>query len=403
MEADNIQNRFVLRPHGFGRFGEAAFLFVWLCFWVVGEVSALFALGFGIWSLLTGRPIGGQGEPLGVAPALGAGAFLLVWLTIWTFGGVMALRQFLRAVWASDTLTLETEALICRHRLGPLDFTRRYPINDLHRIFVESTSALLKAQVGTNVVELSTLGSPVDRKDVAEQLQALLKLPGIRPEEYPGALPDSWQQVSGPLGEVLLVPNLKTRHGQAIAVAVVTLVVWAGLFLLAAGSTNDPNLWVATLMLAMLGAWLLKKTHWMFRGRPEWLIGDGRLVSQRRMGDEVTEILEARALELTENSDGESTTYELRAIELSPTGFNAAGRVPKHVVIDRKVNDLASLRCLGQWISEKAGVICHDRIPDEAARQAEMARLKESLGKAGPLGRAVVGLIDYACRRSNKD
>ena len=39
---------FIFRPRGAGRFGNAAFLMLWLCFWAVGEALALFFIGEGI-------------------------------------------------------------------------------------------------------------------------------------------------------------------------------------------------------------------------------------------------------------------------------------------------------------------------------------------------------------------
>ncbi len=58
------------------RYFPAAFLAFWLCGWFVGEVFAIFALG---WSIIK----------LQIIPAL----FLIVWLAGWSFGGYFAIRM----------------------------------------------------------------------------------------------------------------------------------------------------------------------------------------------------------------------------------------------------------------------------------------------------------------------
>jgi len=82
------------------------FLCVWLCGWAVGETVALFLIGSGIYSLVTGTPTVGGGPAL-LGPSLAVGCFLAEWLTLWTIGGVMAIRELLRSVWAEDRLMLD--------------------------------------------------------------------------------------------------------------------------------------------------------------------------------------------------------------------------------------------------------------------------------------------------------
>lgn len=101
---EGLEQRF--RPWGVGRFGAMVFLCVWLCGWAVGETVALFLIGSGIYSLVTGTPTVGGGPAL-LGPSLAVGCFLAGWLTLWTIGGVMAIRELLRSVWAEDRLMLD--------------------------------------------------------------------------------------------------------------------------------------------------------------------------------------------------------------------------------------------------------------------------------------------------------
>jgi len=86
--AEGLELRF--RPRGAGRSGSAAFLCLWLCGWAVGETVALFLVGAGIHSLVTGAPMVG-GEPTRLGPALAVGCFLAVWLAPWTIGGLLVI------------------------------------------------------------------------------------------------------------------------------------------------------------------------------------------------------------------------------------------------------------------------------------------------------------------------
>src|SRR5882762_6825090 len=81
------------KSRGPARFLGAAFLGFWLCGWAAGESFAVWMLGKGALSLLTGEPPSSGGRPLPLGPTLGAGIFLLVWLSFWTLGGILALRE----------------------------------------------------------------------------------------------------------------------------------------------------------------------------------------------------------------------------------------------------------------------------------------------------------------------
>jgi hypothetical protein len=389
------------RPRGAGRFVGAGFLSLWLCGWAVGEAFALLLIGNGIDALVTGRPAVGSAEPLRLGPALAAGAFLLVWLTLWTIGGVMAIRELLRTLWAEDCLRLDQDKLTRVHRLGPFVSTKHWPRAEIRRVFVQSTSAglgTLMAQAGSVVTELTDLGTPAERNEAVRDLRSALGLPEDDSPTDLAALPDDWQEMVDPRGQRLLVPNLRTRRTQAHIVSVIAGIVWTGVVLLAWESQREPNLWVVTIMVSALAVWLGRQAIWLHRGRHEWRIERGRLVHQRRSGVAVTELAEARALELLESTDSDGDRwYELRAIQLSAPAY--AFRVRSHKIrpheqIHRAIHDPTAPRGLGLWLAQTASIPFHDRVPDNAARRAEFARVRDQLARSGRFGRFVARILD---------
>ncbi len=390
-----VADEFVFRPRGLGRIPGALFLALWLSMWAVGEAFALFILGHGVWSLLTGSPAFGSGEPAKMMPALAVGAFMLIWLSIWTCGGVMAIQELFRLLWAEDRLVLEHDILLHVRQRGPFKSTRRMPRDEIWRVFVRPANTALMIQLDSSLVELTDLGTPAQRVEAAQCLCAALELPERGKSAEPAALPDDWQEATGQMGEQLLVPNLDTRRKQAFVVAIFTGLVWTGLMLLAREALDEPNLWVVMLMLAALGVWLARQTLWLLRGRKEWRVEPGRLVHQTRISDEVTELFEARALELTETHDSDGDPwYHLYAIELVQSPIARAGsKTPEKIRITHSIRDSTEPRCLGQWLSQKTAVPLHDRVPTEEDKQAERARMMERLEGSGKLGSILARLL----------
>lgn len=391
---------FIFRPRGAGRFRSAAFLLLWLCFWAAGEALALFLIGEGIWTLVTGRPAAGADEPQRLALALGVGAFLLVWLAIWTVGGVVAIQELFGLVWAEDRLVLEGDSLWRVRRRGPFVSTRVFARKDIRRVFVQPANKALMVQWMSNLMELTDLGTFAERNEAGRRLCAAMELPeGGATAEPAAELPKDWQEAAGARGERLLVPNLKTRRQQAVVVAIITGVVWTGLVLLVYKSLREANLWAVTLMLTVLGVWLARQTLWMLLGRKEWRIEHGRLVYQRRFAGEVTELCEARALELTESRDSDNDEwYHLHAIELAPVSLARPGKTPDKIRIADSIRDPTELCSLARWLSRQADIPFYDRIPTEAEKQAEIARLMTQIAGAGKFGRFVARLIARTAR-----
>jgi hypothetical protein len=396
-------NEFLFRPRGFGRFPSAIFLALWLCAWAVGEGFAIFILGHGIWALLTDSPMFASSEALQLAPALAVGAFLLIWLTIWTIGGVMAMQEFWRLLWAKDRLVLDHDTLCRFRRRGPFKSTHSLSRNEIRRVFIRPSNSVLMVQLKETIFELTDLGTAAERSEAAQRLCAAMSLPDVDRSAVPAALPEDWQEVAGPHGERLLVPNLETRRKQAIVVAIVTGLVWSMLLLLAREAMSEPFVWIVALLLTILAAWLARQTLWMLRGRKEWRIESGSLLHQRRFAGEVTELFQARALELavSHDSDGDPW-YHLNAIELSPPTFAPADRTPEKIRIMYSIHDATEARSLGRWLARQAGIPLHDRVPGEADRRAEITRVMGELARSGKFGRFVVRLFRRS-RRTRED
>ena len=352
----------IFRPHGLGRFVGALFLLIWLCFWVVSEVVVLWLFGQGLWAVLTGRPVMDSDTPLRLTPALGIGAFLLVWLTLWTVGGMMAFQELLRLVWAEDRLVLDQDTLWCVRQRGPFTSTRALPRHAIQGVWVRPVSAVLMVKLGSALIVLTDLGTPTEHIAARQRLCAALGWPDDETTAERAGVPDEWQEARGTQGELLLIPNPTFRRQQTGVVAIITGIVWSGLLLLAHESLSEPGLWVVTLMLTVFGVWLARKTHWMLRGRHEWRIERGHLVYQRRFGGVVTELAQAKAVELTESRDSDNDAwFHLHAIQITSPRIKSTRKTPASLRITHAIHDPTEPRCLGQWLSQQADVPFYDR------------------------------------------
>jgi hypothetical protein len=120
------------------RFLGAGFLSLWRCAWLAGEIAAFWFLAIGLYSLVTGQPPPGSDQPIRLGPALATGGFLLIWLAVWTLGGMLAIREWLRVLSGEDLLCLDDESFTRSRRHGPFTCTRRWPLADIHRVFVRA-------------------------------------------------------------------------------------------------------------------------------------------------------------------------------------------------------------------------------------------------------------------------
>jgi hypothetical protein len=102
------------RGGGIGRYGQAAFLTLWMCGWFFGEAAAL------------RQVLVGQG-----------GGFLIFWLAAWTFGGAFCAATIFRLIRPARPERISLDSLQLEHDPGsaPVDWSgfgrtqRRNPLD----------------------------------------------------------------------------------------------------------------------------------------------------------------------------------------------------------------------------------------------------------------------------------
>ncbi len=378
---------FRFQPRGPGRFFVAAFLSLWLCGWLAGEVFALWV----VWRILTtgvagGAVVAGGGGPLAVV------LFLVVWLGLWSVGGAFALREVLRALWSEDRLSVGPDGALERQAwLGPFRRRQALPVRDIRLFRVRDGGGgggPLVAELASCSLELTRLGSLRQRQEAADQLNRRL---GLRqPTEDPphtrtpavAILPEGWREISPSFGSALLVPDPALRRQQCLVMALANLPLWGLLVLLIRAGPAWPGFWPLGIPLALLvlaGAW---GQLWLVFGRLEWRLESRTLVLQRRFGNRLRVLGEARALELVElvDSDGDRS-YRLQATRPSAPPLR----------IDHHGSDPTPLRQLGAWLAARSRLPFDDQVPSEEQRRqqrrAEMEHLRRQLTASGRLGR----------------
>ncbi|MBM5821189.1 MAG: hypothetical protein FJ082_01645 [Cyanobacteria bacterium K_Offshore_surface_m2_011] len=386
---------FRFRPVGPGRFFVAAFLSLWLCGWLAGEVFAVWAL----WRILGAFLAGGEGAALPVA------LFLLVWLSFWTLGGAAALRELLRALWSEDRLTLAADGEVERlARRGPFRRRRGLSGREIRRFQVRGAGAWggpLVAELSDRSLEITRLGSLRQRQEAAEQLNRRLGLRPVAedPAKAPGqdripaaaVLPVGWQELTPSFSSPLLVPDPALRRQQRRVMGLVNLVLWGLLALLLRGGPAGPVFWALGIPLALLALAAGWGQLWLAFGRLEWRLEPRGLVLQRRFGQRLRTLGEARALELVErvDSDGDRS-YRLQALRPPDPPLR----------VDDHATDPTPLRHLGAWLAQRAHVPFDDRVPSEAQRRQqrrdEMERLRQQLVGSGRLGRWAARQLERA-------
>ncbi|WP_216919024.1 hypothetical protein [Synechococcus sp. CCAP 1479/9] len=388
---------FRFRPVGPGRFFVAAFLSLWLCGWLAGEVFALWVL----WRILGAFLVSGEGA------ALPAALFLVLWLSLWTFGGAAALREVLRVLWSEDRLTVAADGGLERQvRRGPFRRRRALPGREIRQFQVRGAGVWggpLVAELPGRSLEITRLGSLRQRQEAAEQLNRRLGLRPLaeEPADGPGqaqsripavpVLPAGWQELTPSFGSPLLVPEQALRRQQRRVMGLVNLVLGGLLALMLRNGPGWPGFWALGIPLALLALAGVWGQLWLAFGRLEWRLEPRVLVLQRRFGQRLRTLGEARALELVELVDSEGDrSYRLQALRTPDPPL----RVGDHAT------DPTPLRHLGAWLAARAHVPFDDRVPSEEQRRqqrrAEMERLRQQLAGSGRLGRWAARQLERA-------
>jgi hypothetical protein len=166
----------VLRSTGVGRFFGAGFLGLWLLGWLAGEAFAIWMLGAGGWSFLTGQPPAAGREPVTLGVAVAAGLFLIFWLSLWTLGGVAAIWEFLRLLCGKDRIEVAADGVKIDNGYGLFHSEKNLRRAEVRRFYCRPSHPPLCADTTRGSIELTRVGSWKDRVALAEQLNAHFKI-----------------------------------------------------------------------------------------------------------------------------------------------------------------------------------------------------------------------------------
>ena len=378
---------------GIGRFFSAGFLAIWLAGWAVGEAFALWFLAVGARSLLTGQPPEPGREPLRPELALPAGLFLLFWLSLWTLGGVMAGRELLRMLFGRDRIRLGYEALEIEHSYGLFRSREALPRVELRRFYQKRGSAALCVETRRGMKELTRLGTLAERAELEQTLNAEIHSAG-QPAPA-GAIPAGWCELSSLERDRVLVKDPASRRKLAwtswIVCASLSLIA---LYLLSA-TRGRSDQWAALLLFVALAAAAGWGAVWLSFGRNEWRLEKGRLLLQRRFGQNRTMRFEAASLELIEDNSGDDgPSYLLIAV-----AAGAPARTPNHNAgkhrrtIHRHCDDPTEPRNFGLWLHQRCQLPFADRTTADAKAE-EFVALKQQLANSGRFGRVMLRLVE---------
>jgi len=391
-----------IKAQGAARYFGAAFLGIWLCGWLVGEVVALSFLFVIAWYLTTGELLIHK-TTLPQGPGLYAiGGFLLVWGTFWTIGGLGALREFGRLLWGSETILLRPDSIRITHKAFPFSKSREVGIAEL-RGFSRGTRKRkgLILELAKGRADLSLLGSEEEKLELETLLRrrysSVLGLPkpsGSKTQE-PSAgearLPAEWVLEALPEGNKGLVRNPAIRRKQVMALWIAAAVFDLLCAFLVYKALKSLPLAPLALMVATAGMACTVGAVRMGRGRPEWVVGRGVLRLQRRSGAELKTLFQGARIEL-DTSEGESTTWT----NLYAVADGAREQPPydrgQRKEIATKSTGADELRHFGHYLAQQTGLPFIDRT-DPGRKGADLLALKERLEKGGSLARWVAGKI----------
>ena len=374
-----------LQAAGFGRFGGAIFLAVWLNFWAVGEAVVGWILLRGAWSLVTGQPPAEGREPLEAAPSLAVGLFLLVWLAGWTLGGVLAGRELLRVLFGKERLLVRPDFVTVERGYG-LFTTRNVMHRDqVRRFYRRASGSTLSADTVRGTVELTRFGSRPEIDEIADALNQEYRLSSVPARD--GALPVGWSEDRSRQGEPILIKDPVVRRKQALFAWIAFLpVALVACFLLQASFAKPSFLAIAAIVTVAAGfiGW---GAYRLSHCRDEWVIGAGSLRLQRRRGSRTEPLFEAGALLLREERDSDGDLW-YRLIAESAT--RPEGLAPHQLRRYERTlmgvsGDPADGLNLGRWLARQCGLPFRDRTTTEAKTQ-DADELRRQLADSGRLG-----------------
>jgi hypothetical protein len=376
-----------------GRFFSAAFLGFWLAGWTVGEGFAFWMLGRGARSLLTGEPLGAGHKSLGLEAALPVGLFLLFWLTLWTLGGVMAGRELLRLLFGRDRILMGHDTIEIEHSFGLFRWRDTLKRADLRRFYRRPGSVALCVETARGTTELTRLGTPAERAELERTLNAEFHL-AAQPAPA-GTLPRGWCEVLSLERDPVLVKDPAVRQKQAWTIWIVCVfLALIPLYLLSA-ARQRPDLLAPVIFFVALAAAAGWEAIWLSFGRNEWRLDKGRLVLQRRFGQNRTPRFEAASLELVEDNSGDNgSSYLLTAVAAGAPARTRSHSVGQHRrTIHSQSDDPTGPRNFGLWLSQRCRLPFAD-LTTADAKAKELEALKQQLANSGRLGRVALRIVE---------
>lgn len=362
-----------LTPRGYGRWGDAAFLGVWLLFWVVGEVMVAWLLVAGGIALLTGQPPKPGQAPLETVPALATGVFLTVWLAFWTLGGVFAGREFFRLTWSADRLAVRSDGIALTRRIGPWVRRRWLPREALRGLHRGGRPPAVQAEMADGVIELTSYGTPDEQAQLLAALRETLR-PAPADRLAP-VLPAEWRVIAAPEGGEVLVRNPAARRAGAWVAGVVGTVLGVVAATALAATPEKPAYGAVAAILAALAGFSAWGARRLARERDEWRLEKGRVVRQRRRGTRAEERGTGIGLRLSEGTDSDGDRVYRLDLQLADGGVQLLGQTTQEPI---------ELRQLAAWLAARTGVAwADDATPEkEAAAAAQREEAKAKLKQA---------------------
>ena len=343
-----------LRPAGWARYFEAAFLMVWLAFWVVGEAVSLALIGV----MIAGASATALGRPAAlvsrVVPTTDGSVaffllFLLLWAALWTVGGLSAIAHLLRALAGRDAVAVTSEEVRLEWRAWPLRRRRRIPVSSIRRVRLARAAVVLDTAEGTLTV--SDLGTAPARAALTAWLAERLPLPSAadaRLLERQTAPRDREATVAGVETVVTRTTRRARRATIAIGWVLAVLVSLGWIGAIRQGGLGSSAAGVLTLLVAAAAIWLTGD-------RAEWILAPGRFRIRRRFAAwtlrERTFAAGAR-LDVEQHRDSDGDDHYALVVR------DDAGRR----VLARALHDPYELLALGEWLAGRTAMTFHRSI-----------------------------------------
>lgn len=308
----------ILRPTGFGRFFEAAFLIVWLAFWVIGEAAAVMLLITLFVSWLAS--IAGLPPPprMPATPDVGFATLILfgvlVWVLFWTIGGIAALTRLGRALLGEDRVELTANGIDITRRIGPFGRCVSIARDTLREVRLRPPDRCLVLETSAGARDVTTFGTAADREHLLAWLRQHVAWPAPSQTAHRDLelAPPGWtlerDDDDRVAGRVRIAKLSRRTQKQQMAVAWgVTLFLASG-WLASLSLGREPH--AVSIILFTLVALCATGSIWLTWGRTEWVVSRGRMSFRRRFASRAWEqVFEDGWLDLTSGTDSDGDDY----------------------------------------------------------------------------------------------